>query len=458
MTEGFSLSRSRVPAGLFMGLDIGLSLLTVNLAAWLRFGSIELSYAYQSLGVIHAFLVLGCSLLFGVYQSWRGRSLWELLGWVFLSWAMSFILLVAFLVMTKSTENYSRLWLGTWMICAASLTMTARAGVAWLLRYFRLHGRNSKRVLIVGNGRNFQSIIQEMGGSNEWGFNLDTRLKYTDIKELLPLLEAQLERDDRFHECWLCLPLKDSGVIGDIMHLMRNHTMEIRYMPGLRDMPLLNHRVTPIGGFYSLDLSCSPMADINASIKRLEDIVLASCILVLISPVLLAVATAVKLTSEGPVLFRQKRLGANGQVIKVFKFRSMVVHQEQGGAVTQAVKNDTRLTPIGAFLRRTSLDELPQFFNVLAGGMSIVGPRPHALAHNEQYMDLVDSYMKRHKVKPGITGLAQVNGYRGETDTLDKMQKRVEMDLKYINSWSVLLDLKIIFLTVFKGFSDPNAY
>ncbi len=166
----------------------------------------------------------------------------------------------------------------------------------------------------------------------------------------------------------------------------------------------------------------------------------------------------VKFSSPGPVLFRQKRQGWDGRHFTVYKFRSMVVHREGSGQLTQASKGDARVTPLGAFLRRTSLDELPQFFNVLQGTMSIVGPRPHAIEHNEQYKDLVDDYMLRHKVKPGITGWAQINGWRGETDTIEKMRKRVEYDLYYIENWSLWFDLRIILLTVFKGFIDRNAY
>src|SRR5690606_29802481 len=209
---------------------------------------------------------------------------------------------------------------------------------------------------------------------------------------------------------------------------------------------------------YSLDLSCSPMGGPARVFKRTEDILIGGLISLLILPVCLAIAIAIKATSPGPVVFKQYRTGINGKKFKVYKFRSMVVHQENGDGVTQATKNDARITPIGAFLRRTSLDELPQFFNVLQGRMSLVGPRPHALAHNDYYKDLVESYMQRHKVKPGITGWAQVNGYRGETDTLDKMQKRVEYDLWYIDNWSLWLDVKIIFMTVFKGFINKNAY
>lgn len=169
------------------------------------------------------------------------------------------------------------------------------------------------------------------------------------------------------------------------------------------------------------------------------------------------IAAAVKFSSPGPILFRQKRYGIDGRPIEVWKFRSMQV-MENDSIVVQATRNDNRVTPIGAFIRRTSLDELPQFFNVLLGDMSIVGPRPHAVAHNEQYRGQISSYMLRHKVKPGITGWAQVNGWRGETDTLDKMQKRVEHDLAYIHNWSLWWDLKIVFLTVFKGFIHKNAY
>jgi putative colanic acid biosynthesis UDP-glucose lipid carrier transferase len=188
-----------------------------------------------------------------------------------------------------------------------------------------------------------------------------------------------------------------------------------------------------------------------------EDLALATIILVLTSPLLCWIAIKVKWSSPGPVIFKQKRYGINGKEIKVYKFRSMTT-QDDGSIIKQATKGDSRVTPFGAFIRRTSLDELPQFINVLQGKMSIVGPRPHAIAHNEQYRKLVPKYMQRHLVKPGITGWAQINGWRGETDTLEKMEKRVEFDLHYINNWSLWFDLRIIFLTIFKGFVDKNAY
>uniref|UniRef100_UPI00351B528A undecaprenyl-phosphate glucose phosphotransferase n=1 Tax=Endozoicomonas sp. Mp262 TaxID=2919499 RepID=UPI00351B528A len=458
MYYGFSVSRSGLPAYLFVMLDLIVATGAAKLSAIFRFGMIDQGLAYHLLALVLAFLLVVCFWTLGVYQPLRGQNLRPFLLKVFAGWWLSFSILFAILVFLKASENYSRIWVGTWFITGLVASLFSRLFIHWGLRYFRRHGRNSKRVLVLGNGRNFHGVLKDMAPGNDWGYRLDVCLEYNNMAQIKALLEDQLARDDHFDECWLCLPLKDSAVIQDIMYMLRNHTMDIRYMPGVRDMPLLNHKVTPIGGFYSLDLSCSPMADVNQTIKRLEDVLLSSVILILISPVMLAVAVAVKLTSEGPVLFKQKRLGVNGRIINVYKFRSMKVHSEPAGKVTQAIKGDPRLTPIGSFLRRTSLDELPQFFNVLTGRMSIVGPRPHALAHNEEYKERVDSYMKRHKVKPGITGLAQVNGLRGETETLDKMQKRVEMDLAYINSWSVFLDLKIIILTVFRGFFDPNAY
>ena len=192
-------------------------------------------------------------------------------------------------------------------------------------------------------------------------------------------------------------------------------------------------------------------------VKWLSDKILATLVLILISPILLLIALAIKIDSPGPVIFKQRRYGLNGEEILVYKFRSMTVC-EDGGTIQQARKNDSRITRLGAFLRKTSLDELPQFINVLQGRMSIVGPRPHAVSHNETYRKLIKGYMVRHKVKPGITGWAQVNGYRGETETVDKMQKRIEYDLEYLRTWSLGLDLWIIVKTVAVVFSDRNAY
>jgi putative colanic acid biosynthesis UDP-glucose lipid carrier transferase len=212
-----------------------------------------------------------------------------------------------------------------------------------------------------------------------------------------------------------------------------------------------------MNGVPVVGLCETPFTGTNRLVKRIEDVVLASLILVLISPLLLVIAIGVRLTSPGPAIFRQRRNGLDGTEIVVWKFRSMRT-QDDGAAVPQAIKGDPRITPFGAFLRRTSLDELPQFFNVLQGHMSIVGPRPHAVAHNEQYRQLIKAYMVRHKVKPGITGWAQIHGHRGETDTIEKMQARVEYDLEYLRNWTLGLDLQIIARTVKLVFIDRHAY
>jgi putative colanic acid biosynthesis UDP-glucose lipid carrier transferase len=224
----------------------------------------------------------------------------------------------------------------------------------------------------------------------------------------------------------------------------------------------LHARLTNVGGLPAVSIHENPLYGIDGLLKRSFDLVSGLILLALFSPVMIAVALAVKLTSRGPVFFRQKRYGLDGREIRVWKFRSMRTETCQVGSagttVQQATKGDSRITPVGAFIRKTSLDELPQLFNVIGGSMSLVGPRPHATAHNEQYRTLIDGYMLRHKVKPGITGLAQVMGFRGETDTLDKMEGRVRYDHEYIRTWSFTMDVEILFRTLWVVLGQKNAY
>jgi len=244
----------------------------------------------------------------------------------------------------------------------------------------------------------------------------------------------------------------------EVFDQLQDTTASLYLIPDLFVFELLGARQQDIAGLPAFALCETPLTGPFGGIKRVEDIVLASVILFFIWPIMLGIALAIRITSKGPVIFKQHRYGLNGERIKVYKFRSMTVSDNDDTVIEQASRYDIRVTRLGLFLRRTSLDELPQFINVLQGRMSVVGPRPHAVAHNEQYRKLIKGYMWRHKMKPGITGWAQINGWRGETDTLDKMKKRVEFDLEYIRRWSVWLDLKIVFLTVFKGFVDKNAY
>jgi len=242
-----------------------------------------------------------------------------------------------------------------------------------------------------------------------------------------------------------------------VLDELKDTTASIFFVPDMFVTDLIKGRTGSVCGMPVISVCETPFTGSNGLVKRLSDIVLSVVILLLISPLLLVVAAAVKLSSPGPVIFRQRRYGLDGKQILVYKFRSMTV-TEDGSSVQQATKNDNRITPLGAFLRKTSIDELPQFINVLQGRMSIVGPRPHAVAHNEMYRKLIKGYMVRHKVKPGITGWAQVNGYRGETDTLDKMEGRIEYDLDYLRNWSLWLDLYIIAKTIRLVFKDHQAY
>jgi putative colanic acid biosynthesis UDP-glucose lipid carrier transferase len=242
-----------------------------------------------------------------------------------------------------------------------------------------------------------------------------------------------------------------------VLDELHDTTASIYFAPDIFLFDLIQARVESIAGFPVVAICESPFQGMPALAKRLSDIVIAGAFLLLAAPLMLGIAAAIKLTSPGPVIFRQRRYGLDGREIVVYKFRSMTV-MEDGGQVRQASRNDNRVTPLGAFLRASSLDELPQFINVLQGRMSVVGPRPHAVAHNELYRKLIKSYMVRHKVRPGITGWAQVNGLRGETDTVEKMQARIEYDLDYLRHWSLKLDLAIIWRTVFVVWKKQNAY
>jgi putative colanic acid biosynthesis UDP-glucose lipid carrier transferase len=264
-------------------------------------------------------------------------------------------------------------------------------------------------------------------------------------------------REHGVHEAYITLPLGSQPRIVELMEQLQGTTASIFFVPDVFGIHIIQGRLQDMNGIPVVGICETPFTGTNSLVKRVSDIVLASIILVLISPLLLVLAIGVKLSSPGPVIFKQRRNGLAGEEIIIWKFRSMT-SQDNGSVVRQATRDDPRITPFGAFIRRTSLDELPQFFNVLQGRMSIVGPRPHAVAHNEQYREMIKAYMVRHKVKPGITGWAQIHGLRGETDTLDKMQTRVEYDLEYLRNWSLGLDLQIIARTAKLVFFDRKAY
>jgi putative colanic acid biosynthesis UDP-glucose lipid carrier transferase len=333
--------------------------------------------------------------------------------------------------------------------------------------YLLITGRKEgNRVLVVGAGEigeRIGTIARRWPGYQIKGYLDDDANKHGKAVRGVPVLGScrdvkRVLAETPVSEVWITLPFRANHVIEEIINSVSDQPVTIRYFPDVHVFNLLNHSASSIAGYPVLVLNDSPLKDSNWLIKTIEDYSLSIIILAIISPLLLAIALTIYLTSGRPLLYKQKRHGAGGKPINVYKFRTMHQAQTGSGEVVQAARNDTRVTSFGKYLRRTSLDELPQFFNVLQGRMSIVGPRPHAVEHNEHYQKIIDRYMLRHKVKPGITGWAQVNGYRGETDTLEKMEKRVEYDLFYIQNWSVWFDLKIILLTVLKGFFHKNAY
>jgi putative colanic acid biosynthesis UDP-glucose lipid carrier transferase len=268
---------------------------------------------------------------------------------------------------------------------------------------------------------------------------------------------ADYVKANRIDLIYLALPMATQPRIVKLLESLNDTTASVYFVPDVFVTDLIQARMDAVGRMPVVAVCDTPFSGLNGAIKRLSDIVISLVILTLISPILLLVACLVKFSSPGPIIFKQRRYGLDGEEIMVYKFRSMTVC-EDGPDVPQARKGDARITPLGAILRKTSLDELPQFVNVLQGRMSICGPRPHAVAHNELYRKLIKGYMVRHKVKPGITGWAQVNGYRGETETLDKMQARIDYDLEYLRNWSLHLDIYIIVRTVLLVFKDASAY
>lgn len=404
----------------------------------------------------------------GLYRAWRGSSVATEIRQLLMAWVLLFLGFSAAMVFTQTALAFPRDWLAAWFALGVVFIGSGRVLLRLGLRTLRGVGFNHKRIIIVGSRDLAQVAIRNLSAAPWAGIDVlgavdDGLPAGGTLDDGTPVLGnladlPQLAAEPYVDQIWLALPLSAEDTMEQILQDLRHSTVDVRMVPDLFGFRVLRHSIEQVAGLPVLNLALSPMTGVNRILKAFEDRVIAAIILVLISPLLATIAVAVKLSSPGQVIFKQRRNGWDGKPINVYKFRTMYTHRENGETVTQASRNDARITPIGHFLRRTSLDELPQFFNVLQGKMSIVGPRPHAVAHNEMYKDLVDNYMYRHKVKPGITGWAQINGYRGQTDTLDKMKKRVEYDLYYIEHWSLGFDLKIILLTMVKGFVHKNAY
>jgi putative colanic acid biosysnthesis UDP-glucose lipid carrier transferase len=370
-------------------------------------------------------------------------------------------------VASRTLDAFDPRMLAAWaLVTPAALFAAHRLLPVILPRVLAAEGLRKTAVIAGANelGRRLAERLREdpLLGVRVAGYFDDRaagRLRDLAAEENLGSLEqlADYARANRVDVIYIALPMASQPRILRLLEDLRDTTASIYFVPDIFVSDLIQARVDSIGGLPVVAVCETPFHALNGLVKYASDFLLASVILICISPLMIAIALGVKLSSPGPVLFKQRRYGVDGRKIVVYKFRSMTV-AEDGDIVKQATRNDSRVTKFGAFLRASSLDELPQFINVLQGRMSVVGPRPHAIAHNELYRKLIRGYMIRHKVKPGITGLAQVHGFRGETDTVEKMKARVEYDLEYLRNWSLLLDLQIVLKTAVVVLRRSNAY
>ncbi len=405
----------------------------------------------------------------GLYRDWRGIAFEREATCAFIAWILTFGALAALGQFSAYSSELSPrgllIWFGYSPVMSLAMRMLFRGAFRWLNE----RGINTRSFAVVGANELGLQLIKNVNATPDLGLNLlgffDDRP--TDRHVELPaeakgklgrfddLVKAA--RDGSVEVIFITLPMKAESRIRSVISALADSTASVYIVPDLFVFQMLNSRWTDIQGLPVVSVSENPFNGVDGTVKRTCDIFLSTTAIVVAAIPMAIIALLIKLTSRGPVFFCQKRYGLDGKEISVWKFRSMTV-VENGDTVVQAKKGDARITPIGAILRKTSLDELPQLFNVFTGRMSLVGPRPHANAHNEYYRKQIDGYMLRHKVKPGITGLAQVNGCRGETETIDKMQNRITYDHQYIREWSFWLDLKIMLQTVLVVLKRENAY
>ncbi|WED20648.1 undecaprenyl-phosphate glucose phosphotransferase [Vibrio sp. JC009] len=446
-------------------VDIILICAVLIVTCFAYLGDLTLIYELIMCIVVIAYFMIAD--ICGLYRTYKYTSLRQTFMTITTIWCICIGITLGLGFFLKISESYSRAVLGIWYFLVPPALILWRLAAIRIPRLLRPSDSYQDKSIIIGATRSGMLLakqIKENDYLNEKliGFYDDRTLDRIGHELPVPMRgnidDALLLAKNRgVKNIYIALPMEASMRIKQILNEFADSNANVHIVPDFFIFDLMQSRLRNVGNMVTLSVYDTPFIGFSNILKRVEDIVLASVIITLISPILAVVAIGVKLSSPGPVIFKQDRYGLDGKPIKVWKFRSMRA-MDNGEKVKQATKDDPRITPFGSFIRRTSLDELPQFFNVLTGRMSIVGPRPHAVAHNEEYRGLIDKYMLRHNVKPGITGWAQINGFRGETDTLYKMEKRVEYDLTYIQNWSLWLDIKIVFLTIFKGFVGKTAY
>lgn len=451
-------------------------LMTVAVAAVVTYaiwhGNLDLPGLYQIAIIAAVLLTANFFQVARLYPNENlGRFVYQI-SRVLVGWTAVIFTLVTLAFVTKTSETFSRGWALLWIPVTLGGFVSLRVVLAILLSRWRERGALAQYVAVVGAGEYGQRLVREMLARNDPSLRIvgifdRRRTRIPDEIEGIPVrgtiedLHAFVRRN-RVDEIVVALPWRSGGNLIELVQMLKSMPVNVKWCPETIAFQMPVRSLSNLAGVTMISVYDRPISGRNRIVKAFEDRIGSLVLLLILSPLLLLIAMLIRLDSPGPAVFRQRRFGFNNEEFTVFKFRTMRAGApgaaKDGDAMVQATRDDVRVTRIGRFLRRTSLDELPQLVNVLRGEMSLVGPRPHAVAHNEEYGRIIDEYFARHRVKPGITGWAQVHGLRGETDTPEKMRQRVEYDLYYIDNWSILLDIRILFLTLFVGFVNRNAY
>lgn len=457
--------RTTLITGLLRLTDVVLVAGVAYTLFWLHNNTLRIPHYYHQIILLAALLTANFAHVAGIYRPASLASTSLQVVRMAAAWTMVALAVLAFVFVTDITEWLNRAWALQWYF-GVFIAFTLTRFVIWhRRRRARRHGDLTARIALVGARDLGRKVLEQL--------RQDPYVQVVGVFDTLDPAEATIEgvpyrgsvtdlvrlvRQERIDEIVIAMIDRSEEEVASVLAKLRDVPINTKFCAHTLRFNLPVRGFSTLGGLPLLHVFQRPLGAWGQVLKALEDRILGFFILLLALPVMAVVAIAVKLDSPGPVLFRQKRYGFNNNEITVFKFRSMRNDPNPDPSVPQAQRNDPRVTRVGSFLRKSSLDELPQLFNVLQGTMSLVGPRPHAVAHNEHYAAIIDGYLGRHRVKPGITGWAQVNGYRGETDTPEKMRMRVQYDLYYIDNWSLSLDLKILLMTVFVGFVNRNAY
>ena len=464
---GLASSLETILSGSLRGFEFLIVLGAGSLAYILRHDAVPPT-SYQLAMLIGAVLAVYFMQVARLYDFRLLRDVTGQVGPLTTSWLGVTLTLIAAAFFTKTSEDFSRIWGGLWLLGSFVGFIVARVWVASLIAHWQNSGRLVTQTAVVGTPDFARRLARLIGTKEALGIKVlglfrgpgasaqaaDPDAPLADFEHLLAMI-----RSNQVDQVILAFAGDDTGLRASLDRL-KELPVPVRLCPGPTVLDVPSLQFSDVSGVPVLNVYDQPFRGWSRVFKLLEDRIGGAILTVLVLPLALLIALVVKITSPGPVLFRQKRYGFNNNEITVLKFRTMYIESDEGRGsdLKQATRGDPRVTPFGRFLRRTSLDEIPQLWNVLRGDMSLVGPRPHAVPHNKYYARLIGEYLSRHRVKPGITGWAQVNGFRGETETTEQMHKRVEYDLYYIENWSPFLDLKILFLTPFVGLVHKNAY